>query len=153
MENILQTVKDAAIRLLKDYESEADVYSEEIMRTDGDLNTGEDGVNGGKWYFVEVLPTSFTTVNRLQTEVSLTVSIDYHESGESIRKYGQKAIILDGILRPVFCFKTNEEIRKITVPRVNVSISGGLLHLTFSLIFLVSIEEKALPLMEGMDME
>lgn len=150
MNNILQTVKDAAIRLLKDYEPETDVYGEEIMRTDGTLDTGEEE-DESQWYFVEVIPTSITTVNRLQTEVSLTVSIDYHEPGEYIRKYGDKAMALDGILRPVFRFLENGERRMVTVPRVNVNISGGMLHLTFPLVFTISVEDQEFPEADSLD--
>lgn len=151
MENILQAVKDAAIRLLKDYEPEVSVYAEEILRTDGTLETGEEDGAGEKWYFVEVIPTSFTTVSPFQTEVSLTVAVDYHEQGESIREYGEKAIALDHVLRPVFRFFFGGEWRRITVSRVNVNISGGLLHMTFPLVFLVSEEEKAYPMMESLE--
>lgn len=147
--NILQTVKDAAIRLLSDHDPEADVYGEEIIRTGETLDTGDR--DDRKWYFVEVIPTSFTTISPLQTEVSLTVSIDYYEPGESIRQYGQKAVDLNGVIRPVFRFNVDGETRGITVSRVNVNISGGLLHVTFPLIFLVSDDGPELPTMEDLE--
>lgn len=146
MENILQAVKDAAIRLLKDYDPDTEVYAEEIMRTDETLDTGD-----GKWYFVEAVPTSFTTVSRLQTEAALTVSVDYHEPGWSIRGYGEKAAALDGILRPVFRFEAGGEMRGITVPKVSINISGGLLHTTFPLVFLISSDEPELPMIGGLE--
>ena len=149
--NILQTIKDAAIALLKGHDPETDVYAEEIMRTDGTLKTGDEDGDGRKWYFVEVIPTSFTTAGPWQTEVALTVSIDYHEPEESIRRYGEKAIALDGILRPVFRFAYGGAKRGITVSRVSSNISGGLLHLTFPLAFLVSDEPEELPSMETLE--
>lgn len=147
--NILQTVKDAAIGLLKEHDPETDVYAEEIMRTDGTLETKDE--DGRRWYFVEVIPTSFTTAGPDLTEVALTVSIDYHEPEESIRRYGEKAIALDRVLRPVFRFSHGGETRGITVARVSANISGGLLHLTFPLTFLVPNEPEALPMMEEIE--
>lgn len=148
-QNILQTVKNAAIALLVKHDPEADVYAEEIMRTDGTLEAGDD--DGRRWYFAEVIPTSFTTAGPDQTEVSLTVSIDYHEPEESIRSYGEKAIALDRILRPVFRFPYGGEKRSVTVARVTANISGGLLHMTLPLTFLVSDEPEEAPVMASLD--
>ena len=39
-----------------------------------------------------------------QTEAALMVSVDYHEPEESIRRYGEKAMELDRVFRPVFPF-------------------------------------------------
>ena len=39
-----------------------DVYAEEIMRTDRTLEPENE--DSSKWYFVEVIPTSFTTISR-----------------------------------------------------------------------------------------
>ena len=101
-ENILQAVKDAAIGMLRDHEPDVDVYAEEIMRTDRTLEPEDE--DSSKWYFVEVIPASFTTISPDQTEAALMVSIDYHEPEESIRRYGEKAMELDRVFRPVFPF-------------------------------------------------
>lgn len=148
-QNILQMVKDAAIGLLKGHDPEADVYAEEIMRTEGMLETKDEDTR--RWYFVEVVPTSFVTWGPGQTEVTAAVAIDYHEPEESIRRYGEKAIALDGVFRPVFHFSDHSGKRGITVARVSVSISGGLLHLTVPLSFLVSDEPQELPAMEYLE--
>ncbi|MFR3751797.1 MAG: hypothetical protein ACLTW9_04315 [Enterocloster sp.] len=68
---------------------------------------------------------------RTQTEAALMVSIDYHEPEESIRRYGEKAMELDRVFRPVFPFAYGGERRAATVARVTTNISGGMLHLTF----------------------
>ena len=150
-QNVLQIIKDAAIALLKKHDPENDVYAEEIMRTDGTLDTEDEDGDGRIWYFVEVIPTSFTTYGPEQTEVAVTVSVDYHEPEESIRSYGVKSIALDGVFRPVFrCFDGAEE-RGLTVARVSTNISGGLLHLTFPLTFLVSDDPEELPEMESLE--
>lgn len=86
-ENILQAVKDAAISMLRGHEPDVDVYAEEIMRTDRTLEPENE--DSSKWYFVEVIPTSFTTISPDQTEAALMVSVDYHEPEESIRRYGE----------------------------------------------------------------
>ena len=39
------------------------------------------------------------------------VSIDYHEPEESIRRYGEKAMELDRVFRPVFPFAYGGERR------------------------------------------
>lgn len=148
-ENILQIIKDSAIGLLKAHDPEADVYAEEIMQTDGTLEPKDE--DRRRWYFVEVIPTSFTTAGPNLTEVALTVAIDYHEPEESIRRYGEKAIILDRMLRPVFRFTYGGEKRCTTVARVNSNISGGLLHLVFPLAFLVSDDPEELPMMENLE--
>lgn len=152
-QNILQVVKDGAIAILKGHDPETDVYAEEIMRTDGTLEAGDEEWDSRKWYFVEVIPTSFTTMGPDQTEVSLTVSVDYHEPEESIRQYGQKAIDLDRVFRPVFRFSYGGERRSITVSRLSTNISGGMLHLTFPLTFLVSDDPEDLPVMEGLEIK
>ena len=66
------------------------------------------------------------------------VSVDYHEPEESIRRYGEKAMELDRVFRPVFPFAYGGERRAATVARVTTNISGGMLHLTFPLTFIVS---------------
>ena len=135
-ENILQAVKDAAIGMLRGHEPDVDVYAEEIMRTDRTLEPEDEA--SSKWYFVEVIPASFTTISPDQTEAALMVSIDYHEPEESIRRYGEKAMELDRVFRPVFPFAYGGERRAATVARVTTNISGGMLHLTFPLTFIVS---------------
>lgn len=148
-QNILQTVKQSAIYLLKQHEPETDVYAEEIMRTQGEeANEGKD-----PWYFVEVIPTSFTTMGPDQTEVAVTVAIDYHDSEECIWKYGEKAIELDRVFRPVFPFEYEGEQRRVTVTRLQSNISGRLLHLTFPLTFLVSDEPEEVPVIEELQTE
>ena len=149
-ENILQIVKDAAIGLLKQHDPETDVYAEEIMRTEGLLETKDE--DDHNWYFVEVVRTSFTTAGPDQTEVAVTVSVDYHEPEESIRSYGARAIALDRVFRPVFRFFDGSEQRGITVTRVSTNISGGMLHLTFPLTFLVSETPEEYPMMEDLEM-
>ena len=147
--NILQVIKDAAIGLLKSHDPGVDVYAEEIMRTQAIAESG-DGEETF-WYFVEVVPTSFTTAGPGLTEAALTVTVDYYDPEESIRQYGEKAIALDKVFRPVFCFPYGGERRAVTVARVGTSISGGLLHLTFPLTFLVSDGDgEELPAMEGL---
>lgn len=146
-QNILQVVKQAAIRLLKQHEPEIDVYAEEIMRTQGEAET--DGK--APWYFVEVIPASFTTMGPDQTEVAVTVAVDYYDPDETIWKYGEKAIFLDRIFRPVFPFDYGGERRRVTVTRLQSNISGGLLHLTFPLTFLVDDDPDDLPVMENLN--
>lgn len=146
-QNILQVIKQAAISLLKHHEPDTDVYAEEIMRTQGE--EANDGKN--PWYFVEVIPTSFTTMGPEQTEVAVTVAIDYYDPEEYIWKYGEKAIELDRVFRPVFPFVYGGEKRCVTVKRLQSNISGGLLHLTFPLVFLVSDDPEEWPMMEGLE--
>ena len=145
-QNILQIIKDAAIGLLKANDPETEVFTEEIMRTEMLEDMEKQGLDQ-RWYYVEVSPTSFKTEGMDETEGALTVSIDYYEPEESVRQYGEKAIALDAVLRPVFRFDYGGERRAITVQRLNASISGRMLHLTFPLTFLVSDEEEESPLM------
>lgn len=150
MNNILQTVKDAAIKLLAGYNPEVDVYGEEILRTDGALDI-EEGRDGLTWYFVEVIPTAFLTAGPDMTEVSLTVSIDYHEPGETFRGYGEQTLALDKLLRPVFRFVYAGERRAVTVERISSNISGGMLHLTVPLTFLIANDREEYPPMEELE--
>ena len=71
-ENILQAVKDAAIGMLRGHEPDVDVYAEEIMRTDRTLEPEDE--DSSKWYFVEVIPASFTTISPDQTEAARGVN-------------------------------------------------------------------------------
>ncbi len=147
-QNILQTVKQSAIYLLKQHEPDTDVYAEEIMRTQGEAAEDQ-----APWYFVEVIPTSFTTMGPDQTEVAVTVAIDYHDSEKCIWKYGEKAIELDRVFRPIFPFEYGGEQRRVTVTRLQSNISGGLLHLTFPLTFLVTDEPEEIPVIEELQTE
>ena len=75
-QNILQIIKDAAIGLLKANDPETEVFTEEIMRTEMLEDMEKQGLDQ-RWYYVEVIPTSFKTEGMYETEVALTVSIDY----------------------------------------------------------------------------
>lgn len=97
-ENILQAVKDAAISMLRGHEPDVDVYAEEIMRTDRTLEPENE--DSSKWYFVEVIPTSFTTISPDQTEAALMVSVDYHEPEES---YFPDLLALDPVRLTITC--------------------------------------------------
>lgn len=139
--NIVQTVTDAAIKLIKTDYPDVDVYGEEIPVT------AEEDKNA-EWFFVKTEVTGIETESELQTRMNLLVLIDYHAPDETNRKYVERFTELDSLIRPVFVFSDLEGERLITVASINMNISGRLLHISFPLEFITGLPEP-----EGEPME
>lgn len=127
---IVQTVRDAAIGVLKKEYPKADVFAEEIPQTVQDNKDSE-------WFFVALSVSAIINLPPLHREVSLLLTIDYHHPDETNRIYAEAGGKLLDMFYPTLAFIYRDEPRRITVHDPGMNISGHLLHLTVPLQFVV----------------
>lgn len=133
MEKILTRIKNAITGLLKTLDPETDVFYEEIKGTGKE----EGLLEPETYYFVDIIPSAFKTIDKIFTDVGILIDIAYHEKNESNTAYLIKGAEIDANVRPVFCF----ENRKITVNDASIKIVDHVLHYSFNLRFRQSREQ------------
>lgn len=132
MENVFTVIKNAVICLLKELDPSADVFTEEIKKTE------EEEKELKEYYFFTLIPTSNETVGKSYTDRSIFIDIAYYHESESNAVYLKKMEELDYIFRPVLQFGS----RAATIKNVEMKIVDSILYYTFTLAFRDSREEK-----------
>ncbi len=127
MENIFITIKNSFIRLLKELDPLVDVFTEEIKKTE-DV---EQELDIETYYFIDIIPTGSTTVDRYFTDRSIFVDIAYHDKSESNALYLEKSDQLDKKIRPVLQFGD----RFITINNASSKTVDHILHYSLTLNF------------------
>lgn len=141
-----ESIKDSLVRLFKQYYPTFDVYCEEIARTQGE----EHIFDSDNFIFIEIIPVGNKTLDMYRTDRTVMVDAAVHTHDERNAEYMDLAQELDGIIRPVFRFSD----RAITVPDVSFRVVDRVLHCTFTLSFIDSVDElEPLPLMGELDIE
>lgn len=141
-----ESIKDSLVRLFKLHCPTFDVHCEEIVRTQGD----EHIFDNDNYIFIAIIPVGNKTLDMYHTDRTITVDAAMHTHGELNAEYMDLAQELDGMIRPVFRFSD----RAITVPDVSFRVVDRVLHCTFTLSFIDSVDEtEPLPLMGELDIE
>lgn len=127
MESVYTTIKNSLIRLLKEIDPSVDVFAEEIAKTRGN----DQDMDVDTYYFLDIIPTSNTTVDGYFTDRSVFIDIAYHDKDEKNALYLEKNDQIDSKLRPVFQFGN----RAITINDASSKIVDHILHYSFNLSF------------------
>ncbi len=142
--SVYLSIKNSLIALLKGIYPAFDVLAEEISKTDDDNN--EDNLEN--YFFIDIIPVSNVTVNEYHTERSLVIDIAGHMEAEKNEDYLSMADAIDKVIRPVFRF----EDRAITIHQSSSKIVDKVLHYTFDLVFIDTVDApKPPPYMDELD--
>lgn len=131
--SVFLSIKDSLIKLLKGIYPNFAVFAEEISKTRGD-----DEPDIEDYFFIDMTAPSCTTIDGCHSSYDVFIDIICCTKDGLNRTYFGIGDRLDKMLRPVFCF----ENRAITVTDGSWQVVDGLLHYTFHLNFVDSIEEN-----------
>lgn len=135
--NVYISIKNSLVALLKSLYPAFNILSEEISKTDDDDNS----LDMEDYFFIDIVPVENITLNAYHTERSLVVDIAGHTRDETNEEYLNMADAIDKVVRPVFCF----EDRAITIHRASSNIVDKVLHYTFTLVFLDTVDASEPP--------
>lgn len=131
------SIKNSLIALLKSIYPTFDVLAEEISKTDDD----DERLDIENYFFIDIIPVSNVTVNEYHTERSLVIDIAGRMEAEKNEDYLIMADAIDSVVRPVFRF----EDRAITIHQASSKIVDKVLHYTFDLVFIDTVDAPELP--------
>lgn len=135
--SVYLSIKNSLISLLKSIYPAFDVLAEEISKTDDD----DDSLDIENYFFIDIIPVRNVTVNEYHTERSLVIDIAGHMEAEKNEDYLIMADAIDSVVRPVFRF----EDRAITIHQARSKIVDKVLHYTFDLVFIDTVDAPEPP--------
>lgn len=129
--SIYLSIKNSLAALIKGLYPTFDVFYEEMSKAD------EDGRDIENYFFVDIIPVGNSTMSEYHTKRNVLIDIACHTKEEQNAEYLIMADTIDEKIRPVFRF----EDRAITITEASSRVVDKVLHYTFNINFVDSVEE------------